>query len=341
MANQHLVHETKYLVTIDVKSLYTNIPHSEGIESCLHFINLFRPELPKFIPNNRILKTLFQFVLENNYFLFQDTLYRQKFGTAMGSRMAPAYANLFLGKFEDENILIYPYLTKILQYNRFLDDIFLLWKGNLNELTEFQQYINQIHPTIKFTIEHSNKSINFLDTTIYIDRKVRKFKSKVFTKPTNAKPLLHYTSYHSIHTKENIIYTQALRYRLLTTDNKTFKNELKDLTKTLKRRGYPLQMIRRNFKKTAHLTQSDCLHNKIKKVNCNKNYKLNLSPKHRLPFIIEYYENLRQIKHILNRHWHLIQKDPVLHNIFPKKPYIVYKRHKNIAQKLVRARFLE
>ena len=44
--------------------------------------------------------SLIVLVLKNNYFKFNDIDYRQKMGTAMGSSIAPAYASLFIGKFE-------------------------------------------------------------------------------------------------------------------------------------------------------------------------------------------------------------------------------------------------
>ena len=41
-------------------------------------------------------------------------------------------------------------------YKRFLDDIFMVWKGSLAELQEFLSEINKIHPTIKFTAEFTS-----------------------------------------------------------------------------------------------------------------------------------------------------------------------------------------
>ena len=84
----------------------------------------------------------------------------------MGTRMAPAYANLFMGKFEKQALhgaKIKPYI-----WWRYLDDIFMIWTGNENELKEFIDYSNNLSPTIKFTSEHSSTSIAFLDTSIYI-----------------------------------------------------------------------------------------------------------------------------------------------------------------------------
>ena len=86
------------LVTLDVSSLYTNIPHKEGIEACRHFLNT---RSHKSLPTERICD-LIRMILGMNNFSFNDQHFLQIHGTAMGTRMAPSYANLFMGKLEKE-----------------------------------------------------------------------------------------------------------------------------------------------------------------------------------------------------------------------------------------------
>ena len=47
------------------------------------------------------------------------------------------------------------------------DDIFLFWNGTLEQLKEFIEKLNNLHPTIKFEANYSLTSIDFLDTHIY------------------------------------------------------------------------------------------------------------------------------------------------------------------------------
>ena len=52
-------------------------------------------------------------ILTMNNFSFDNEHYLQKHGTAMGTRMAPSYANLFMGKFEQQaidNSLLKPFI---------------------------------------------------------------------------------------------------------------------------------------------------------------------------------------------------------------------------------------
>ena len=69
----------------------------------------------------------------------------------METRMAPSYANLFMGKLEQsaiENTPFKPYVRW-----RFIDDIFMVWTEKLSYII-----LNPIHPTVKFIHEYSESS---------------------------------------------------------------------------------------------------------------------------------------------------------------------------------------
>ena len=92
-------------------------------------------------------------VLKENYFELSSKIYHQKLGTAIGTKFAPPYANLFmvgLEKLVFENSGYHPYLRL-----RFLDDIFCIWTDGLKKLQEFFKFLNVFHPTIKFTMDYS------------------------------------------------------------------------------------------------------------------------------------------------------------------------------------------
>ena len=86
------------LVTIDVSSLYTTIPQDEGTEACLKLISENRT-LKSNIPIEA-LHILFNIVLKGNIFKFHNQIYNQLTGTAMGTKMAPSYANCFMHTLE-------------------------------------------------------------------------------------------------------------------------------------------------------------------------------------------------------------------------------------------------
>ena len=109
------------LVTWDVKSLYTNIPHKEGLDALQK-----TPEYEN-VPEIKI-DTILDFsklVLTCNHFKFLGQNYLQMSGTAMGTKMAPSYANIFMSVFEKQ--MLSSYHHKPFVYFRYIDDI--LWFG--------------------------------------------------------------------------------------------------------------------------------------------------------------------------------------------------------------------
>ncbi|CAJ0947994.1 unnamed protein product [Ranitomeya imitator] len=90
------------LVTMDVKDLYMSIPHIEGINS-VHKLLTQSGFLPDHI---NLCIELLTIILTRNYFLFQDDFYLQTRGTAMGSNVAPPYANCYMADFEESQIYL-------------------------------------------------------------------------------------------------------------------------------------------------------------------------------------------------------------------------------------------
>ena len=152
------------LVTVDVKSLYTCIPHKDGIDACREALYSTKEDNPN-RPDADVLICLLEVVLRNNTFEFNNEYYKQIQGTAMGTKLAPAYANLLMGKLE-HNILSQATL-KPLFYKRYIDDILILWPHSKSELDKFLLHMNSFHHSIKFTSEYSFDEITFLDVVLY------------------------------------------------------------------------------------------------------------------------------------------------------------------------------
>ena len=91
----HDLPENIILITIDVKSPYTNIPNDQGIQACLDMLkdhNTLTSELEQYITN------ILTHILTKNAFTFNDEHFLQIHGNAMESPMAPTYfQELFQG----------------------------------------------------------------------------------------------------------------------------------------------------------------------------------------------------------------------------------------------------
>lgn len=138
------VPERAILTSIDVESLYSNIPHKKGIEVVTNFVNQMYPDEQQ----NKFMMDLLAFLLTHNYFMFGGVHYLQIQGVAMGTTCAPAYANLFLGAWEKEMLegpLLECYTKFIYLYKRYIDDVLLIWTGPEQMFLEFVERLNAKH----------------------------------------------------------------------------------------------------------------------------------------------------------------------------------------------------
>ena len=79
------------LVTLNVTSLYTNIPNKEGLDAAKRLLSRYRPE-QNLKPSNQTIIELLEMVLSMNNFTFNGDHYIQVGGTAMGTKAAPGFA---------------------------------------------------------------------------------------------------------------------------------------------------------------------------------------------------------------------------------------------------------
>ena len=79
------------MVSFDVVGLYPHIPHEDGIEAMKRYLDLREEHAI----STESLCDLTNIVLENNYFEFDDKVFHQKCGTAIGTKLAP-YMPIFL-----------------------------------------------------------------------------------------------------------------------------------------------------------------------------------------------------------------------------------------------------
>ena len=176
------------LVTGDITALYTNMEISRSIQCFEEMLSKTSGEKR---PDKELVELL-ELSLRNNDFMFNSKHYLQTKGTAMGKRFAPALANIYLLEFDEK--ATNGYKTKPILYFRYIDDIFFLWPGNAQSLAEYEQYLNNLIPSISIKLKHSNTEIDFLDVTIYKSDDV--LKTKVYFRDTDTHQLLHKDSFH-------------------------------------------------------------------------------------------------------------------------------------------------
>ncbi|XP_043927922.1 zona pellucida-like domain-containing protein 1 [Protopterus annectens] len=129
--NKEIYKDSLIFVTIDVKDLFSIIPHETGIEWFYSYLCRHTG-----YEHNRILtiRTLMELVLETNIIVFEEQLFKQCNGVAMGATCAPIFANSVLAFWETEFIFPSPYEKCWKFYGRYLDDILIIWDDTKDQL---------------------------------------------------------------------------------------------------------------------------------------------------------------------------------------------------------------
>ena len=301
--------DNSILVTMDVRSLYTNIPNKEGIESV-------ETTLKRKNIGTRIISTFLRLVLTLNNFVFNSQNYIQIKGCAMGTKCAPSYANIFMGMFEER--YIYPLIEKISNfYVRFIDDIFLIWTGTTDQLMKFKQQINEVHPSIKFDFNFSNKEINFLDTVVYKTQS-GKLETKLYRKESDRQAYLHRKSEHPESLKRSIPFSQALRLRRICSTNNEFQDSCDKLRNKLIERGCKQQETNEGIERTKTLDRKKLLEEKAKKQS------------NRMPLILTYNRTLPNVKRAISNNWNLLHINQEFKDVFQEPPILAFRRNRNL-----------
>ena len=181
------VPENTILVSMDVMSLCTNIPQEElriNIKKRTSYPYTTTAKSAQTYPSGELLPVYWK-----NYV--------QICGTATGTKMAVAFANIFMAKVTRE------------------------------EITQFIEQANKQHQTIKSTAEVFKTETNFLDTTVYKGEGFRNesvLDVRTHFKPTETFQCTHFSTCHPPGVKRGFIKGEALRL-LRTNSSKTFFEE--------------------------------------------------------------------------------------------------------------------
>ena len=259
---KHLEYEKVTMYSVDITSLYTSINNDLGVEAISYWLNQHRNLIPDRFSDQFIIESL-KFVLENNNFMFDNEYYKQEDGTAMGTKVAPAYACLTVAYLEESKLftntlrnIFSPEQCNwiIAHYKRYMDDGFVPLLNSIN-IDDFMKCLNSLHPAIKFTFEKASfkninglrvQTLNFLDVTVMLDS-TNKLSTDIFYKPTNAHDYLNFGSDHPDHTKRNVPYNLAKRINCFVSDPHQTKTRLNELKCLLLKRDYPENIIDKAF----------------------------------------------------------------------------------------------
>ena len=274
---------------------------------------------------SRYLRQMLSLILQENLFQFNGKDYLQTHGTAMGTKMAVAFANIFMAKIETE--ILRQSNTKPIFWKRYIDDVISLWNTSIDKIEEFLLEANSFHPTIKFTAEISETETTFLDTKVYKGDRFRK--ESILDVPTHFKPTetFQYTNSYSCHppgVTKGFIKGEALRTN---SSQFIFEENIRNFKTRLQNRDYPARIVEKHLSEIKFSDRKMSLAQKSK-----------TAQKKILPFVTQYHLALPNLKDTLKGKWHLIDNQLQLREIFKEPPIISYRKGKSLKDILVKAK---
>ena len=227
-----------FIVSLDIVSLYTNVPVSEVIDITTKLVydnDNFR-NMPK-----EDFRNLLKLATEDSHFIFDNVYYKQIDGLAMGCPLSATLANIFLCFHERKWLDDCPPDFKPLYYKRYVDDTFIILK-NENQARQFLSYMNSKHPKIKFTIETEREDqISFLD--LLIKKVDDNIDISIYRKPSFTGLGINYISACYKNFKLNSFNTLYHRAYRLSSTYLNFHKEILFLNNFFSCNGFPQHII--------------------------------------------------------------------------------------------------
>ena len=172
---------------------------------------------------------------------FNGKNYLQTHGTAMGTKIAVAFANIFMAKIEKE--ILTKSTTKPIFWKIFIDEVMSMWNTSRDKIEDFLVKANSFHPTIKFTAEISEIETTFLDTKVYKGDRFKKESILDVQTHFKATETFQYTDFYSCHppsvTKGFIKRTNSSQF--------TFEENMIDFKTHLQNRDYPARIVEKHL----------------------------------------------------------------------------------------------
>jgi hypothetical protein len=187
--------------------------------------------------------------------------------------------------------------------------------------------LNNLHPKLKFTSEHSKESLVFLDVTVL--KTANGIKTQIYQKDTDIDTILPYDSSHPRHTVKSIPFNLARRIKTLTDDAETAEFKLLDPQDRFLRCGYPPGVVRTAVNNACNLSTKEL-----------RSQKSNKDKDQVLTFVHTYDETLPQLVPLIKETISRIYTGKGLRQIFGGTRFINSQREpQSLGRLLHRPRF--
>ena len=227
------------MASLDVESLFTNIPLDETIEIVTK--KVFQQKRKVNGISRRDFKRLLEISTKGTVFFFNIHYYKQKDGVAMGSPLGPALANAFLAHHETRWLEDCPLSFAPIFFARYVDDIFVLIRTS-DHIVKLAEYFSSKHPNIRFTYElENNNTLPFLDANVFRD--AGKFSSSIHRKATFSGVYSNFKSFMPDTYKRGLVSTLLYRAYMISSSFESLHEEIEKLKRVFSKNGYPSKFV--------------------------------------------------------------------------------------------------
>lgn len=189
-----------------------------------------------------------KFCLSQDFFTFNDRIYKQEEGLSMGSPVSPLMADIFMDHLENNHILTpkNPVFHHIKFYRRYVDDCLLILEveeaNPTNTTNRLLEFVNKVHKNIKFTIEiEEHATINFLDLTLR--REDNNISYNIYRKPTQTDNVIPMSSNHPMQHKLASFRCYTRRALKIPMKKQDLLTELNIIKQIAQENGYPTKIV--------------------------------------------------------------------------------------------------
>lgn len=234
-----LMEEEIYFITGDVEALYPSM----DLKRLSEIISRVNHECTPLV----------DFVCQNSFVSYAERIYHQINGIPMGTNAAVSLANIYVGDRIDRYI---ESRKQVLYYRRYIDDLFILWKGPLDLWRNAMSSINNLEKGLKIEFSKPSKNMAiFLDLQVYRDPFNKTIQTTVYQKPLNKYHYISPSSCHEPNMFSGFIKGELTRYARLSSTVFAYEQVKRKFRARLIARGYKRAFIDKIFKKHTWSTR--------------------------------------------------------------------------------------
>eukprot|EP00061_Rhincodon_typus_P003361 g19905.t1 len=240
---------------------------------------------------------------------------------AMGTRMGPSYACLFveymeLSLFRSSTGTI-PHL-----FLCYIDDCIGAVSCSHEEVKQFIHFTKTFHPNLKFTWTISDTFLSFLDISVSISS--NHLETDIYFKPTDSHSYPECTSSHPPSCKNAIPYSQFLCLRRICSQDEAFHSQTSQMSSFFKDCNFPSTVVENALNRISRVSRNSGLTSPPRNNN-----------KDRILLVLTYHPTNLRMQRIILRHFRHLQSDPITKDIFCSPSLSAVQRDHSLRDSLI------